>query len=231
MGEAVNKFYDDKEKTEFKDIALDWSDAHKFSPAPRHRRRIILDILRKLNYETCLDAGCAQPYLLEALCKQNKQVFGCDISDKVIKENRKRFPQAGGFEVVDISQQVYPLNKKFDLVISSEVLEHIEDWRAGLRNLALMSGRFLLITIPTGKIHKINRLVGHIRHYTYLDLETEIKKNNFRVILHRNWGTPFHTLYKYLINALDYRKTYEHFALQGYGATKKIFSQILYLLF
>lgn len=219
-----------KEETGFKDIAAEWSDAHKFSPAPRHRRRILLDILKKINYESCLDAGCAQPYLLEVLCGQNKQVFGCDISDKVIEVNRKRFPQAG-FEVVDISKQTYPLSKKFDLVISSEVLEHIEDWRAGLRNLTLMSGRFLLITIPTGKIHKMDQLVGHIRHYTYEELKKEIEKNNFRVVFHKYWGMPFHTLYKYLINTFDYRKTYKHFAVQNYGVIKKIFSQILYLLF
>ncbi|MFA5356661.1 MAG: class I SAM-dependent methyltransferase [Candidatus Omnitrophota bacterium] len=212
------------------DIAYEWSDAHRYSPAPRHRRRIIYNIIGKLEFDSCLDAGCAQPYLLSGFIGRGKRVSGCDISGRVIDKNRNDFPGAN-FEIVDISRSVYPGNKKFDLVISSEVLEHIADWQGAIRNLALMSGRYLLITVPSGKIYNIDRLVGHLRHYQAGELKEELEKNGFTVIYHKRWGAPFHSLYKYLINAAGYKKTYERFALRPYGPLKRLFSDILYVIF
>jgi hypothetical protein len=212
------------------DIAYEWSDAHRFSPAPRHRRRIVSAIISKIRFDSCLDAGCAQPYLLYDMYKRGKQVFGCDISHKVIEANRKDFPGVP-FEVIDISAGVYPGGKKFDLVISSEVLEHVYDWRAAIKNLALMSNRYLLITVPSGKIYNIDKLVGHMRHYSSSELTLELEKYGFSVIFRKNWGMPFHSLYKYFINAIDYRKTYAHFALKPYGVFQKMVSQFLYFLF
>jgi hypothetical protein len=212
------------------DIASLWNDAHRFSPAPRHRRRIITNIISRIKFISCLDAGCAQPYLLDKLRKRGKQVSGCDISSKVIEANKKELPGID-FEIVDISKGVYPQAKKFDLVISSEVLEHIYDWPAALANLACMSGHYLLITVPSGKINKIDTIVGHLRHFTLQDLEAELNKNNFRVVYHKFWGAPFHSLYKYFINGFDYQKTYRHFAARPYGLFEKLLSHFLFVLF
>jgi len=215
----------------FKNIASEWEDAHLYSPSPRHRRRIISGIISKLEFDSCLDAGCAQPYLLMVLKDQKRNFFGCDISNKVIAVNKKLFPEAG-FEEVDISKGVYPGNKKFDLVLSSEVLEHIEDWRSAVKNLATMSKKFLLITVPCGKTLNIDRMIGHLRHYKQDELKTELEKNGCRVILYRHWGFPFHTIYRYLINSgAYYKKIYKNFGSSRYGAMQKIISQILYYLF
>jgi len=220
----------EENRARFKNIAFQWSDAHRFSPAPRHRRRIILNILKKLDFHSCLDTGCAQPYLLEVLLKEGKLAFGCDISDEVIRANKNTFPGMQ-FEEVDISKETYPFNKKFDLVISSEVLEHIEDWRSAVKNLIQMSRRYLLITVPTGKVHNMDRLVGHFRHYNYEVLRDEIEKNNFKVVFYKYWGMPFHAIYKYLISFGSYEKAYQGFAAKKYGITQKLISHFLYLLF
>jgi hypothetical protein len=217
-------------KIELKNIAYAWQDVHRFSPAPRHRRRIILGILKKIEFNSCLDTGCAQPYLLEAISKRNIQVFGCDISDRVIQANKKNFP-AAQFEDVDISKEVYPQGKKFDLVISSEVIEHIKDWQQAIKNLTKMSDRYLLITVPSGKVHNIDKIIGHFRHYGYEELKDEIEKNGFKVIFYKLWGMPFHSVYKYLINAFGYKRIYKNFGTSGYGVIKRIFSYCLYFLF
>jgi hypothetical protein len=217
-------------KIELKNIAYAWQDVHRFSPAPRHRRRIILGILKKIEFNSCLDTGCAQPYLLEAISKRNIQVFGCDISDRVIQANKKNFP-AAQFEDVDISKEVYPQGKKFDLVISSEVIEHIKDWQQAIKNLTKMSDRYLLITVPSGKVHNIDKIIGHFRHYNYEDLKNEIENNSFHIIFYKSWGIPFHTVYKYLINTFGYKKIYKKFAYKKYGIIEKIISSFLYFLF
>lgn len=215
---------------DWRNIAVKWDDAHKYSPAPRHRRRIILKRLQKVTFQSCLDVGCAQPYLLKSLSQRGKTVFGCDISDKVISFNRNKFPNIK-FEEVDISKEVYPNEEKFDVVISSELLEHIENWKVAVKNLCVMADKYLLITVPSGRIHKIDRIVGHIRHYQGYELADEIKKYGFYVVLFKRWGFPFHTIYKYLINLTDPEKVYESFATGSYSITKKLFSQFLYCLF
>lgn len=86
-------------------ITATWADAQKYSPAPRHRRRLIMNWLQSLEFGDCLDAGCAQGYLLEGILRNKRaSVYGCDISDKVIRFNRQRLPSAE-FRVLDLSKQ------------------------------------------------------------------------------------------------------------------------------
>jgi SAM-dependent methyltransferase len=218
------------EQDAFKNITVFWDDAHKYSPAPRHRRRIIHGLLRKLEFETCLDAGCAQPHFLAGLQAQGKKVFGCDISDQVVASNRERLPQAG-FEIVDIAKNVYPGNQRFDLVISSEVLEHIQEWQAALANLCRMSSRYLLITVPRGKVHRIDQIIGHRRHFSGPELAAAIEQQGFSVLTCRFWGFPLHSLYKILINGIAPEQIYASYGAGKYGFFQKLVSQILYGLF
>ncbi len=50
-------------------------------------------------------------------------------------------------------------------MICSEVLEHIPDWPAAVANLARMARRYVLITVPTGKVRAMDRMVGHTQHF------------------------------------------------------------------
>ncbi|MEQ8171950.1 MAG: class I SAM-dependent methyltransferase [Candidatus Eremiobacterota bacterium] len=215
---------------DYNHIVVQWDDAHRYSPAPRHRRNIILDIIKKLDFSSCLDAGCAQPYLFEYLSHMNKELYGCDISDEVINSNSKYFTNAQ-FIKLDISKETYPKNKKFDLVITSEVLEHIEDWKSAIKNLTKMVDKYLLITVPSGKLHKIDKIVGHIRHYQGQELIAEIERYGFKIILRKYWGFPIHTFYKYAINIIAPETIYDNFAKKKYGFMKKAISYILYYLF
>lgn len=213
-----------------KNNVVDWDDAHQYSPAPRHRRRIILNIINDNDFETCLDAGCAQPYMLEILYSKGKKLYGCDISDEVIISNRARFKNAS-FEEVDISKETYPGNRQFDLIICSEVLEHIPEWKAAIKNMSEMTKKYLLITVPGGKVHKIDRMVGHIRHFGGQELKEELIKNGLSIILNKRWGFPFHSLYKYAINSFGSDRIYENFARREYGIFQRTLSKAMYYLF
>src|SRR4051812_47033319 len=145
-------------------VAADWDDAHRYTPAPRHRRRLVLNYLRGLDFADCLDAGCAQRFLLEAVADTfHVPGFGCDISDAVIEANQLARPDLA-FRVLDLTQETWP-DRQFDLVVCSEVLEHIPDWRNALANLARMTRKHLLITVPSGPLRTMDRLVGHHQHF------------------------------------------------------------------
>lgn len=211
-------------------IAAKWGDAHKYSPAPRHRRKMILNIMKSLEYKSCLDVGCGQAYLLEALRGKGKDLCGYDISSEVIEQNRSEFPNVR-FDEVDISRQSSSEGRQADVVVASEVLEHIEDWSGAVKNLCNMTKRYLLITVPSGKVHKIDKIVGHVRHFLGEEIEEELMRNGFRVTSIKRWGFPFHTIYKHLINWIPCDKVYEEFGSKKYGFVKRVTSEVIYCLF
>src|SRR5262249_40350215 len=98
-----------------KNIVAAWDDAHRYTPAPRHRRRLILQMLHGLDFADCLDTGCAQPFLLQEIMQRHEVAgFGCDISDRVMAENQHILPEAE-FHVVDLANQAWPNGRVFDL--------------------------------------------------------------------------------------------------------------------
>lgn len=221
---------DDKQL--FKEIASQWDHAHRYSPAPRHRRKIILRLLKKLSFSDCLDAGCAQPYLLQEIAKKfNVLGYGCDISTQVVKANKQKMPQCD-FQVLDLEKECWPNQKQFDLVISSEVIEHIDDWQSAIRNISAMAKRYVLITVPAGRVRTIDKKVGHFRHFEGNELIATLNTQGFRCLRFLRHGFPMHSLYKRLINCIAPNHVYESF--QGgkeYSFLQKLFSQFIYILF
>lgn len=55
------------ERAHDKNIAAQWDDSHWYTPTARHRRRLLLQIVANLGFRDVLDAGCAQPHLLQQI--------------------------------------------------------------------------------------------------------------------------------------------------------------------
>src|SRR5262245_47633095 len=104
-----------------------------FSPAPFHRRRLILKTAMLLEFKSVLDVKCGNGTLLNKLEKRSLlQLIDINLSKYVIKENDKRYSRLR-FHALDVSKKA--LEKKFDLVIYSEILKHIDNLSAALANL------------------------------------------------------------------------------------------------
>lgn len=209
--------------------ALAWNDAQLYNPASRHRRRIILNWLKPLQFKTVLEVGCGQGYLLDQIAEKfGCQCLGTDIAQSVILDNQKR-NTPHQFAVLDVENEA--LDQKFDLIIASEVIEHINDYQKAIANLAKMSNRYILITVPSAKVFPIDKKVGHFRHYQPRDLIGELDKNGFKTIKWIKWGFPFHTLYKHLINLGWNPKMHQEFTLKPYGLGQKMIAYLIYPLF
>lgn len=213
----------------YENLAVAWHDGQLHNPATRHRRKIIIDLLKKIRFKTVLEVGCGQPYLLTEIKKHfNCDCTGADISQSLFLANRKEFPRFK-FKILDIVNK--KLNKKYDLIIASEVLEHVSDYQKALNNIAKMAKHYILITVPSSKILPVDRSIGHLHHFQPQEIIKPLKKLGFETEVCLMWGFPFHNLYKYAINLFPTEKIRSTFAESEYDKKKIFVSNIIYYLF
>jgi SAM-dependent methyltransferase len=214
-----------------RNVVAAWDDAHRYSPAPRHRRRLIVSALHGLGVTEVLDAGCGQPFLLAAVRAQlGVPCYGCDVSDAVV-EDPAWAGVAEELRVVDLEREAWPDGRTFDAVVCSEVLEHIGDWRAALRNVAAMTRRHLLVTVPCGRRRPMDAIVGHHRHFTVADIANAVRADGLTPVSARRWGFPLHTLYRWAISRAGAERMYATFGTERYSRAQIVLSDALYAAF
>lgn len=107
--------------------------------------------------------------------------------------------------VLDITHLGIKSNS-IDIIICSEVLEHIADDIAALRemNRVLKKGGSLIITVPTNKHYWLrdDELVGHVRRYDTKELTKIIEGAGFDVVKIRGIGSLTERLTTYLITTI-----------------------------
>lgn len=210
------------------------SDFTRFNPGARHRRRVVLKWVRGLAFERCIDVGCGKGDLILALRKQGvpaAKLCGADFSPQVVAENRQAQPEVR-FEVLDIQASSLPGGEgSFDLVLCSEVIEHLTDRPAAIAHLAalLRPGGHLLLTCPTGRVFETERRFGHVSHPAPAEIRGLAENAGLRVERLLNWGWPLYRAGKVVTNLnADWSMT--QFAVGRYSRMKRIFLAALYAL-
>jgi trans-aconitate methyltransferase len=206
-----------------------WTDMKRYGPTSRHQRRLILDLLRPLEFESVIDVGCGAGDLLSEL-KQHapgvKKFAGTDISQAALDISSQRLPE-GTFTLLDMQTQT--LQATYDLTIAVDVLEHVEDDEAMLRNICAITGKyFLAMTIQGNHLPEWEvEAVGHVRNYQYGELQSKITKAGFRVEQVVQWGFPFYSpLYRWI-----QARTAAAGTTGEYGVLQKLIAQAVYTLF
>ncbi|HEX5593356.1 MAG TPA: methyltransferase domain-containing protein [Solirubrobacterales bacterium] len=102
-------------------------------------------IVRDLRPTTVLDAGCAMGFLVEALRERGVEAWGIDVSEHAISQVHESV--AAYCQVGSLTD---PLPRRYDLIVSVEVLEHIPpaEANAAVANLCAATDRLLLSTTP-----------------------------------------------------------------------------------
>lgn len=181
-----------------------------FYKAPRYvlRKHNILDTLGKYkkDLDSFLDVGCGAGELACTLAKQGLKGEAVDFSDeaiehaKTIRAKRGVTPQQLKFHVGGLEKVK---GKKFDLVICSEVLEHIEDDAAMLRELLKHTRKYLLVSVPAKQklFDSSDKAVGHFRRYEKESLQKMLESEGLSVLHFVNYGYPFTNLVRVLRKA------------------------------
>jgi len=119
------------------------------------------------NVTNMIDFGCGTGQFIAAVLKEHPEIecTGTDFSLESI-EICKRMNISVNFYVSDIYTIRNDIEKKYDLVVCSEVLEHLTAPEKALKNLlellAPNTGK-LVITVPNGRLDKYE---GHIHFWS-----------------------------------------------------------------
>lgn len=124
--------------------------------------------------DSILDIGCANGNLMKHLTKE-VSYFGLDISSKAIEDNP--FPS-----IVSDAEE-FKLDKKFDIIVCLEVLEHINNPKKALKNMFdhLRKDGLILVTVPKGKLLP-DKTHLHIFNFEYINLLCREFTKNYRIV-------------------------------------------------
>lgn len=115
------------------------------------KHKLIIETLRKyeLREPKILDYGCGDARMTERLIEDGFHVTGLDISPSVIERNAKRFPDVNWVLIRPGELTPFPRGS-FDVVLCSEVIEHVYDANFLLAELQriIRSRGLLLLTTP-----------------------------------------------------------------------------------
>ena len=103
-----------------------------------------------------LDAGCGLSPFLNGVGNNFKYKWGLDYSPKTIEECKKLYPECF-FLRGDVTNMPF-LENSFDVVVCGEVIEHLEDYKKLVSEMARVATRRIIISTPKLEIDEPEHL-------------------------------------------------------------------------
>lgn len=142
---------------------------------------------------TVLDLGCGTGTISFYLAQKGFNVLGVDISKRALQLANKSAGELGlKNKVRFIRKDISKLNlgeKKFNLIICSEILEHLEKEKIILNKIYayLRKNGVLIVSVPSkkaplyrwGLANEFDKKVGHLRRYTKEEVIKLLIENKF----------------------------------------------------
>lgn len=124
-----------------------------------------------------LEAGCGEGFVTKSIIAAypNISINAIDIDPDAVEKARERNPAAditkGNVTTLDFDDD------SFDLVLCTEVLEHLEEPHLALDELCRVSNRYVILSVPNEPLFRLLNLIalnhwrelgnapGHINHW------------------------------------------------------------------
>jgi SAM-dependent methyltransferase len=173
-------------------------------PMPRYklRRDLVKRILYResLSGKTCLELGYGSGDMLLLYASLGLDTFGFDISEPAFENARLRIEKhpalKGKIRLARDKTDVY--GRRYDYIMAFEVIEHIEDDLACIRQLVsiLNEGGKLLISVPAhrSKWGDSDVAVGHYRRYERAGMSNLLMSAGFKIQHFWNYAYPLSIL-------------------------------------
>lgn len=134
-------------------------------------------LFRQTNARRILEVGCGEGHMLRIMRQiSSAQLFGLDVDLPVLWQAAARCPDAG-LAFVDGHQLSYSADAA-DLVVACEVLEHVSQPERVLREIARVTRRYVILSVPREPIWRVLNVArgrylgdfgntpGHINHWS-----------------------------------------------------------------
>lgn len=153
----------------------------------RSRNRLISWVVRRYfpDARSIFELGCGTGFVLSALREAYPaaSLTASDIGIEGLPYARTRVPDAAIFQ---IDGRAVPFADEFDLVTAFDVLEHVDDDRAVLRELwrSLRAGGGIVVTVPQHPRlwSAADEFASHERRYTRRELVAKLRDAGFELV-------------------------------------------------
>lgn len=148
-----------------------------------------------LNAKDVLDLGCGTGTMCFYAASKDKKVLGIDISKNAItlaKLNSKKFELSKKIRFINGDISKLNIKEKFDLIICTEVLEHVKNESEVLHKIhkLLKPSGIIISSSPSvnapllklGLLSTFDKEVGHLRRYSGEKYKLLFEKNGYHVI-------------------------------------------------
>ena len=187
------------------------------------KTKLILDLIEGKNI---LDIGCGACRLSKILVEKKCNVTAIDSDEKAIEIAKKKGIM--GFKA-DISN--WKTDTKFDCVIASDVLEHIDNDKRIIKKIHAMlkPGGCLILNVPSYKFlfGKHDIYLGHKRRYSDDELKAKLEESGFEVESQRHWNLLALPMTILITRIL--KKDYPHERISKLGLLSKTLEKLLLL--
>lgn len=175
-------------------------------------RERIIEIIKTIpqEVETILDVGCGNGSLVNSIYQKFKKVVGVDLSEEALTHVKSEKVLS------DVSNLCFP-DKSFDLVVCSEVLEHLreEDYLQTIKEIERVAKRYIILTVPNNEnLRKSSEICPdcqkwfhpsyHQRSFKKKELETIFKK--FNLIKIKEMGDKYPRVPNFMVYLLRWLK-------------------------
>lgn len=153
----------------------------------------LISSVKPLRPDSILDAGCGEGFTMDKLSKSivGKKIEGVEYSKDAIILGKKLFPN-----LTSRQGSVYELPYKdnsFDLVICTEVLEHLDEPTRALKEILRVSKKYLIISVPNEPLFMLSNFLRgknlsrlgndkeHVNHWNPLSFKRYLSQNKVKI--------------------------------------------------
>lgn len=190
--ERIRDFFDKNSKVRDKEFKSDPILAYEQEARQSAIRSLLND-----HYSLVLDAGCGNGRDFKMYLSHADKVIGVDFSTGMVREAKRKKENLNGKQVEvlvgDVTQLPFKSNT-FDLIVCSEVLEHVPNWERAIAEfyrLLKPDGELIISTPNKLSIYGLTRYLGRFlfgsrhpydRWKTYFEHRKVLRSARFKVV-------------------------------------------------
>jgi len=157
--------------------------------------KCFLNLISPLTFKNIIEIGAGEGHIINIiknLKKKEVTIFASDISIDILKDDN--MPREENIFLIVFDVNNTPLKQNtFDLVVCSEVLEHLKEVDNTLQEIKRISKKYILFSVPREPIWRFLNMVrlrylkdlgntpGHIQHWSKKQFINLIK-SKFKII-------------------------------------------------